>query len=101
MSTGRANVAVLMGLSAWAVFGVIAVAPWFEDENEFWLSARFYYAWSLTPVVFVLALVGFLLADGIGRAALVATWLSVLVAPALLLYWAVPWVWNAFFGGSW
>jgi hypothetical protein len=101
MSSGRSNVAVLMGLFAWAVFGVMLVAPWFEDEDEFLFSARFYYAWPLTPVVFVLALVGFLLADGTGRAALVATWLSVLVALALLLYWAVPWVWNAFFGGSW
>ena len=83
-----------MGLFAWAVFGVMLVAPWFEDEDEFWFSARFYYAWPLTPVVFVLALVSFLLADGSDRAASVATRLSVLAGLALLLYWVIPWGWN-------
>jgi hypothetical protein len=100
MSAIRSRAAVLIGLSAWAAFGVMVVAPWFENAEEFWFSPRFAYAWTLTPIVFVLALVAFLLSNGSDRAASVATYLSVLVAFALLLYWAVPTVWNVF-GGSW
>ena len=86
-----------MGLFAWAAFGVVmVVGPWFENEEEFWFSPRFDYAWSLTPVVFVLALVSFLLADGSDRAASVATRLSVLAALALLLYWVIASIWSVF-----
>jgi hypothetical protein len=92
----RSKLAVVLALCAWAVLGVMVVAPWFEDREEFWFSPELYYAVPLTPVVFALALGSFWLAEGSDRAALLATRVSMLVAAALLLYWTVPWAWNIF-----
>ena len=83
----------MFGLLAWVGFGVMVVAPWFDDRPYFF-SARFYWAVGLTPIVLILALVGLWLAQRGGRGAAIATLLSGLAGLAVVLYLAVPWVLN-------
>lgn len=92
--TIRSGAALTTGLLAWAAFAVMVVAPWFEDEAEFWMSPRLSWAITLTVPVFALALISFALGNSRDRAGLLASWISILAALALLLYWAIPWAWS-------
>ena len=90
----RSSAALTCGLLAWAAFAVMVVAPWFEDEAEFWMSPRLSWAITLALPVFALALISFALGNNRDRAGVLASWLSILAALALLLYWAIPWAWS-------
>jgi hypothetical protein len=90
----RSGAGLTFGLLAWAAFAVMVVAPWFEDEAEFWVSPRLSWAIILTLPVFALALISFALGNNRDRMGVLASWLSILAALALLLYWAIPWAWS-------
>lgn len=90
----RSQTALVVGLLAWAAFAVMVIAPWVEDEANFWMSPRLSWAITFTLPVFVLALISFALGNNRDRAGVLASWLSILAALALLLYWAIPWAWS-------
>jgi hypothetical protein len=94
MGAMRSQTAVVVGLLAWAAFAVMVVAPWFEDEADFWMSPSLSWAITLTLPVFALALISFALGNSRDRAGVLASWLSTLAALALLLYWTIPWAWS-------
>ena len=94
MSTAQPWLALILGLIAAAVFGFMVIAPSFETADEYFLSSRAGYALELTPIVFVLALSSFLLADREDATSKRATGVSVAVAAAVLSYWLVPWIWS-------